>query len=396
MWWGLSMDVGSKLPFSSAYFPFDHHSFRTLSGPMSHEYFQHLLDKLSGSISRAGGHLHTSSKKAAMGITMVDHKSMWAMAMNFPGWFSFASVILFHDNTLANTSYSRFIPWSAKSYLFHDVEVPGSVAAARYIAWILNPISESYQDLLVDYLVKVSELWVLKRYSSNKSNDVKRGHVKETRRLKLHEDSITSHELDMTVWHWLQEFIDMYMKVGFSTPDFEGFNTNQSLLLRRIPLGILIGYLDHLNAGGCALILHYAATGTVEKLSEKEIFGLNQRRQKFDLKMDSFKWTEEYSRAEAVAGCKIVFDITNVSETLSSSMFETEEEGLTFMCQVKLKTGDYLLKCIKRLLQLEFDGDCDQMRIDLLTRVIQWRNKGQDVFQNNKDFDNVCDSLNVQ
>ncbi|XP_011093729.1 uncharacterized protein LOC105173618 isoform X2 [Sesamum indicum] len=322
---------------------------------------------------------------------------MTAMVMNFPGWFFFASMLLFCDNSPVDSFHFGSIPGSIKRYLMPDAEVSSSTAAANVIAWILNPISESDQYLIVDHLVKVSELWTLKCSSLSECNDIKRVHMKETSRLKLHDkDGITSPELDgWTVWLWLKEFRDMYIEVfgksvHLMTSNTKKFSIHQNMLLRRIPLGILLVYANHLNAAGCALLLHYAATGTVQKFSDKQNSGW-----KYDLQGNSMTWIEQYTEAEAIAGCKTVFDITDVTERISPSMFETEEEGLNFVCQLKLKSGNYFLKCIKRLLQVKFDGDGLQMQRDLLTRVIRWRHQGKDVFQNNKDLDYVCDALNV-
>ncbi|KAK4396923.1 hypothetical protein Sango_1528900 [Sesamum angolense] len=391
MWWGISMEVGSKLPFSHAYFPQEYHLLRILAGPISEEYFQNLIDKISAVCSHTGVHSVTSLKKAPSKINKVDHKSMWAMVMNFPGWFFFASMLLFCDNIPVDSFHFRSIPGSIKHYLMHDTEVSSSTAAANVIAWILNPISESDQYLMVDHLVKVSELWTLKCSSLSESNDIKRVHMKETSRLKLHDkDGITSPELvdGWTVWLWLKEFRDMYIKVfgkGFhhTTSSTIRFSIHQNMLLRRIPLGILLVYANHLNAAGCALLLDYAATGNVQKFSDKQNSGLSQKRWKYDLQGDSMTWIEQYTEAEAIAGCKTVFDITDVTERISPSMFETEEDGLNFVCQLKLKSGNYLLKCMKRLLQVKFDGDGLQMQRDLRTRVIRWRHQGKDVFQNN-------------
>ncbi|KAL0410508.1 UNVERIFIED_CONTAM: hypothetical protein Slati_3640500 [Sesamum latifolium] len=303
MWWDISMEVASKLPFSHAYFPHEHHLLRILAGPMSEEYFQNLIDKISAARSHTGVHSVTSLKKAATKINIVD-----------------------------------------QVYVGYGDELP---------------------------------------------------------RLRLHDkDGITSPELDgWTVWLWLKEFRDMYIKVfgkrvDLMTSNTKKFSIHQNMLLRRIPLGILLVYANHLNAAGCALLLHYAATGTVQKFSDKQNSGLNQKRWKYDLQGDSMTWIEQYTEAEAIAGCKTVFDVTEVTERISPSMFETEE-GLNFVCQLKLKSGKYLLKCIKRLLQVKLDGDGLQMQRDLLTRVIRWRHQGKDVFQNNKDLDYVCDALNV-
>lgn len=39
MWWGISAEVGSKLPFAHAYFPYKHQLFATFAGPLSCEGF---------------------------------------------------------------------------------------------------------------------------------------------------------------------------------------------------------------------------------------------------------------------------------------------------------------------------------------------------------------------
>ncbi|KAI3443639.1 hypothetical protein Pfo_000304 [Paulownia fortunei] len=401
MWWGISIEVGSRLPFSHAYFPYEHHLLRILTGPISQENFQHLLYQISGSVSHAGGHIHTSSRKTATKINAVDHKSMWAMVMNFPGWFFFASMLLFCDNSPADSFYSRSISGSVKPFL-HDPKVTCPARAAKFIAWILNPMSESNQYLAVDYLVKVSDLCTQKCSNSNKCNEVTRGvHMKETRTPKLHDkDEITSHEDSWAVHLWLKEFKDMYdkllgTKVGFSTSNTKGFSIHQNLLLRRIPLGILLACPNHLDVAGCSLLLHYAAIGSIQKFSDTQNSGQSQKRWNCDWQADSVTWIEQYTKAEAIAGCRTVFDLADVAESISPSMFETEEEGLNFVYQLKLKTCNYLLKCIKRLLQIKLDGDGLQMRRDLLTRIMRWRHQGKDAFQNNKDLDCVCDSLNV-
>ncbi|KAK6147717.1 hypothetical protein DH2020_018629 [Rehmannia glutinosa] len=312
-----------------------------------------------------------------------------AVVMNFPGWFFFASMLLFSNNSPPDSLYSKSIRGSVKPCLMHEQEV---TCPAKFIAWILNPMSESNQHLAVDYLVKVSDLWTLKGSSSDKYNEVTRVR-KESRRLKLHDkDGVTSHELDsFAVALWLTEFEEMYIKLfgtkmGFSTSNTKGFGMYHNLLFRRIPLGILLVCPNRLNSAGCSLLLHYAATG---KFLDIKNSGMSQKRWKYDTQV---KWIELYTKAEAIAGCKTVFDITDIAESISYSTFETEEEGLNFVCRLKLQTCDYLLNCIKRLHQIKLDL---QMQRDLFTRIIRWRHQGKDVFQNKKDLDCVCDTLNV-
>ncbi|KAL3627044.1 hypothetical protein CASFOL_028407 [Castilleja foliolosa] len=364
MWWGISMEIGSKLPFSHAYFPYEHNLIRVLAGPISKEYFQLLLCKISGSVFQAGG------RKTTTKINLVDHKSMWATVMNFRCWFFFASMLLFSNKE--NT--------------------PG---AAKFIAWILNPMSESNQCLAVDCLVKISDLWSPKCSGSNKHNEATRTHKESTKRLKLHnKGAVTSHALDSRVVSlWLKEFQDMYIKISGTKIGFP--TCNQNLLFRRIPIGILLVCPNRLDPAGCSLLLHYASTGTiVQKCSNMQYSGKIQKGWKHNFEGDSVTWIELYTKAEAIEGCKTVFDVTDIAGSVSHSMFETEE-GLDFVCQLKLKSCSYLLKCVDRLLQIKPDGDVPQMQRDLLARIIRWRNQGKHVSQNDKDLDRVCDALNV-
>ncbi|KAL2501328.1 hypothetical protein Fot_35176 [Forsythia ovata] len=393
MWWGISMEVGSKLPFSHAYFPHEHQLLRILAGPKSLKKFQHLVYKITGSISHSGGHMDCTSKKAATKIKMVDHKSMWALTMNFLDWFFFASVLLFSDKSSVDNSHSEPIYAAAETYSSQDMEMPCS-AAARYIAWILNPISEFHQDLLVDYLTRVSGLWTLECFGPSKCNGTT--NRKENSRPDLHnKNGITSAELDIgKVWLWIQEFQDTYIRyckavIGFSSSSkvqtCKEFSILQNLLFGRIPLGILIGYSNHLTPAGCELFLHYSATGSVPQFAE--------RRRKCEWQEGSVTLTEKYTRREAIAGIRVAFEITDVTESLSHTI-ETEENGLNLICQVKSKTGNYLVKCIKRLLQLKIDEDESlQMRRDLLAGLIRWRCQGKDVFLINKDLNDLIDAL---
>lgn len=75
MWWGLSREIGSKIPFSLAYFPYNHQLIRTLSGPLSWESFQHLVYKITRFSSKK--YCYTSSEHGPVKSDLVDHKSMW-------------------------------------------------------------------------------------------------------------------------------------------------------------------------------------------------------------------------------------------------------------------------------------------------------------------------------
>lgn len=77
MRWGLSAELGSKLPFSHAYFPYNHQLLRTLAGPLSPEGFLHLLDSINKLLSLARRHSGPALNQAERKISSTDHKSMW-------------------------------------------------------------------------------------------------------------------------------------------------------------------------------------------------------------------------------------------------------------------------------------------------------------------------------
>ncbi|CAA0829214.1 Unknown protein [Striga hermonthica] len=367
MRWEISMEIGSKLPFSHAYFPHEHSLLRTLAGPISQEHIELLLAKICGSDSRSGG------RKTTTKIGIVDHKSTWAMVMNFPGWFFFASMLLF-------------------SYIGQK----DKTCPAKFIAWILDPTSKSSQRQAVDCLVKVTDLWALKCSSSSEKKNEETSIHKPARRLKLQsKNGLTSQDQDiLPVSLWLKEFQDTYTKIDLLTSNSKGFIVQQNLLFRRIPLGILLACPNHLGDACCSLLLHYAATGNLPKSKNMPNHGMSQKRWKNDVEGDPLRRIELYTKPDAIAACKTVFDITDIAEIIAQSMFQSEDEGLDFVCRLKLKIGYYLLKCVDRILQIKLDGGGPQMKRDLLARIIKWKHQGKIVFENNKDLDRLCDALN--
>lgn len=319
--------------------------------------------------------------------------------MNFPCWFSFASMMIFcnTDNiSLCSESISRYL----KPCVPHDPEVTSPAEAVKFIAWFLYPMSESTQRLTADYLLKLSDLWLKKCSSINKCHEVTNVDKEAKKPKSCVKNEIASYELDTcAVSLWLKEYRDTYVKllreeVGVSTSNTKGFGIHQNLLLRRIPLGILLLHHRHLSTEGCSLILHYCATGTVQDFSVTQNPRQGRKRWKHDTLRSSLSSIQQCTKAEAIAGCKTVFDITDVADSISHSMFN-DEEGLNFVCQVKMKTCNYLLQCVKRLLEIKLDEDGIRMRRDLRTRIIRWRHQRKHVFQDNKDLDCVCGALNI-
>lgn len=323
--------------------------------------------------------------------------------MNFPDWFLFGSLLLFFSPSSSVYFDLGCIIDSAKTDETSVEEVPYCAVAARFIAWIINPITESHQDLLVDYLTKISESWVFKKLRSNKSSNTL-GQYKEVRQPGLDFLEIeTFFKYDgPTVWEWLREFQDMCdrycRQVEISAPGeahrSPGYRSQQTMLFRRMTLGLLIGFFGDIDEMGCELLLHYAATGGLFKLSDAECVGQEHDKQNCGREEVPTESTERYTVEETVAGACIVFDVTDAIENMSISLFETEEKGTNFTCHMKLKIGKYLMKCAKRFLLLRTDEDnALVMLTDLCNSIVRWRHQGQDVFQDYKDLDNIIDTL---
>lgn len=406
MWWGITMEVGLKLPFPHAYFPHKHHLLRTLDGPLSYQNFLYLLHSTSKPASHARRQSDPTFKQDARKIGMIDSKSQWAMAMNFPNWFFFASMSLFAGKRLEDNFHSKGTVETAETEQSHDVELPWSTAAARYIAWILNPISESHQELLVECLGKISESWVLKKCTDKyyKETASYRKKLKISKFQDSKDDYALLQEYDCkTIQLWLGKFQDMYINYWNKTVNSsaareakvsQGISPQKNLLFWKIPLGILIGCSHGINEDGCQLLLHYAATGTLLHLMENQITGLKNRKWNSQGQEESTAWFEKCSKKEAVAGTRLVFHLTDVVESMSASLFDTEGRGIDFICRVKLRSGKYLLNCMKKLLDIKIDEDDGFLMLsDLRSRLARWRIQGQDVFQNSKDLNDAIDAL---
>lgn len=77
MRWGLSAEIGSKLPFSYAYLCFNHQLFRILARPLSRDRFLELVHNIEKYVS----HSKRKLKHVATTASMVDHKSTWYVSM---------------------------------------------------------------------------------------------------------------------------------------------------------------------------------------------------------------------------------------------------------------------------------------------------------------------------
>ncbi|KAK1413858.1 hypothetical protein QVD17_29594 [Tagetes erecta] len=346
MRWGLSAETGSNLPFSYAYFPFKHQLFRILAQTLSSDRFLELVHNVKKTVTHAKRKL----KHVATTTSMVNHKSAWAMAMNFPEWFYFAALLLsgasFSDNIICGVDEDN--PPAASSF---------SANAAWYIAWIIDPIDESVCGLLSEKLENLSRALNNKHLSSY-----------EHKRLKKPKPNTCQSQ---TIRLWLEDL-----------EDGKTIDMKNNVMFRKIILGVLIGCSDAINEDGYEWLLHYVATGTLPRSIESQHAGLRHKRWNYDS-------NDKSSQKEAVTGACIVFHLTDIADKISDSVFETREIAVDFICKVKLKAVGYLLKCVKRLLQFEIDENSDILTKDLLRRILRWRHQGKDVFHCYKDLDDT-------
>ncbi|XP_007012843.2 PREDICTED: uncharacterized protein LOC18588400 isoform X1 [Theobroma cacao] len=402
-WWGISMELGSKLPFSCAYFPNKNHLLRILAGTFSAENFLHLVHATSELVSLGKEQLHPAVKPKSMDVTSIDHKSLWALAVDFPDWFYFASCLLFPENSLRKEFHLKCTFAASKVGETHDKELL-SISAARYISWILSPVSKSNQDLLVDFLTKISESWALKQYDSVMHNKEAAACKKKCKKPKLYdkrEHYSLANEYDcQKMGIWLNEIENIYLQYANKTVNSSASadsnashgSTQQNVLLRRIPLGILIGCPNCITEDACALLLHYAATGNILRPRETVTSGLRHVKQKSE-RQDLTIWMGKCSKRDVLAGACLVFTLTDAVDSISASLFDTEDSELEYIYQVKVKAGKYLMKCIKRLSQLNIDKDEVLTLRDLRSRLGRWRHQGQETLQVQNDIDDVINDL---
>ncbi|KAK1377748.1 putative Acyl-CoA synthetase family member 4 [Heracleum sosnowskyi] len=389
MRWGILADVILTLPSSHAYFPYNHQFVRILAGPLTCGGLLQLVHNLSKSHFRSE---RCSTNQAATKSSLVDHKSLWAMAMNFPDWFYFSCVLLFLYKSSGDNFPSTSIFGAALTQHTEEAETLCS-AAARYIAWILNPIGKSHQDVVAQNLRKMAGNFTSKQYGLAKHTN-----PKKLKRQKLHND-VHGKEYDCQIIRlWIQDFQDMYSKhipttVNSSVEGKTAPNAKlgQAMLFRRISLGILIGCSDNIKEDGWELLLHYSATGMILQSTNTNDTGLQHKNRK---SMDgSIAWTEKSDKKEVEKGACLVFYLTDVVENMSITLIDSEENGSDLICQVKSKASKYLLKCVHKLLNSNVREDYALMLLDLRNRLIRWSHQGKAVFQGSKDVGDTIETI---
>ncbi|KAI3906192.1 hypothetical protein MKW92_042433 [Papaver armeniacum] len=370
--WGLTMEMGSKLPFSHAYFPHKQLLLLMLAGPVSCKTFLELVHFIKELILQGDDHSDLVSKRSSINARMIDHKSTWALLMNFPVWFYFSSSLLF---TGRNCTIGV-----AKTQL-HDLEKIRD-AASRYLTWILSPTNEYLSDLLLNFFAEKSKSFEkhgLDTHNVNASVGRKLGKPKSM--------MVIGHAMRL----WINEFHDChetFCKRAVNDRELIGEETQKvldpkhSLLFRRIPLGIFI-WVSDINEEACQCLFQYAASGSILPHDNKKSV------------MSSRKIGE---KEDAIEGVRLVFDLLDVIEEMAESIFDKESERDEFVCRLKVKAVRFLVTYMEKLLSLQTD-EADRamlMFTDLQRRLSMWKHQLGKNFQGYKDLDAICNALNLK
>ncbi|KAL1804960.1 hypothetical protein ACET3Z_028028 [Daucus carota] len=230
--------------------------------------------------------------------------------------------------------------------------------AARNISWLLNPIGKSHQDVLAQNLVKMAGNFTSKQY----------GLAKHTNPKKLKRPKI------------------------YHVKSAPCAKLGQDMLFRRISWGILIGCSDNVSKEGWEILLHYAATCMILQSANTQDTGLWPKQKSQGMEV-SIAWNENSDRKEVEKGVILVFYLTDVVENMSVLLTDSEESEIDFICEVKSKATKYLLKCVYRLLNLNFHEDYALMLQNLHKRLIKWSHQENVVFHGSKDVSEAIEAI---
>ncbi|KAF8081366.1 hypothetical protein N665_0890s0004 [Sinapis alba] len=358
--WGIPMELASMLPFSDAYFPHQCQFLRILAGPLTSS----SLVTLAHTVSKPSA--VPERQQVGANFQALDDKTEWALAINFPDWFYFASVMLFSGGSSLENIHHRYASQVSNSIQPCDVEGL-SIAAATYIAWILNPASGTIQESLTKSLIRVSEMSVRKSCGSEETITGKRKKPASS----IVDDLVR--ELD-----------------SHKTQTSSSSSLQNNVLVRRVVVGVLIGSPDAVTDEEYELVLHYAATGKLLAVKKLRFNGFKQAK---GSSKTSMLQSNEITNEEAIKGARLVFNLTDTLESMCVSSFEDEEDTHEFINQFKLRSSKYLVKCIDRMIQLHCEEDGDLLLNDINVRLEQWSINGPEDPQLKEDLDTIAAKL---
>lgn len=75
--WGISLELGSKLPFPGAYFPNNYNLLRILAGPLTCEGLFDIVHATSKPVVHASKQFDPATNTSVTKVVAIDHKSTW-------------------------------------------------------------------------------------------------------------------------------------------------------------------------------------------------------------------------------------------------------------------------------------------------------------------------------
>ncbi|KAJ0964555.1 hypothetical protein J5N97_025693 [Dioscorea zingiberensis] len=409
MWWGVPMELALKFPFSYAYFPNVHQDLLSiLIGPISCERFLELVHHIVMTSSSAEKHIypskpsHSNPEHAACDYTTVAYNSTWAILMDFPAWFYYATTLIFCQNDSPGSVLSRGMRAEAVgSKELHE-------AAVVFISWVLCPLNQVHFDLLVNLLNDMSRSWA-SNYLRNSGygqwpcsdthNKTTPVHGKKLRISKVssyEKRHITqADESSLRIRMWLSEFHShcaRFYCISAGEKSRQSSSQQPNLLLIKVPLGILLSCPSDLDEKSCDLVLHYASTGDILNLEELQS-GRNSYYNNHTSCSGGIygKW--------ALDGIILVFNLIDIVEYISVFLFDCEDTQFDFVGHVRGNVSSYLLHCVKVLndfqseqFQIDEFGGRDTL-LDLYRRLMHWRDQSKKTFGEYRVFDDFLDNF---
>uniref|UniRef100_A0A0E0DX03 Uncharacterized protein n=1 Tax=Oryza meridionalis TaxID=40149 RepID=A0A0E0DX03_9ORYZ len=380
MAWGISMELGQKLPFSYDYFPHQHIDLLAiLTGPLSCRKFVDLTSYID------------SQSHASKGS--VKYNSSWSMIVNFPLWFNFATALLFHREG-SHGYLSEALSMEIISESIRDVSL--AHRAAMYLSWVLCPYNEDQRQMLAGNILELSHSWA----RNNKKGPSHVHHtstVNHRRKLRIPTvgDTEKLHLSTNPVSSLIKEFDDRCVKFCSKTAnsqvqaeELSDLPIHFNFLHLWVPLGILLVSSSFVNDQDCDMLLRYSSTGQV--LESNEV----QRKTKDHICNDSFSAScKGFTETWASAGASLVFGWLDVIINMSAVIFEREDICERFVSQLKTKTNPYLLKCVYSLLEVLDEASQRDFLVDLHDRLLNWNKKGQS-FDGFEAFEDIILCMN--
>ncbi|GLJ41817.1 hypothetical protein SUGI_0865810 [Cryptomeria japonica] len=191
--WGISVDDGVKLPISHAFFCLRQQPLLVaLMRPLSYGNLLTIVDTLEDMQSlqlfdayySGAGTLpciptsvkgnSSSDWQSSENSSLVNHNSAWALLLEFPSWFHFASMILFKPENIEcpNTEPGSRYQDAEQFHSNDDIQDVSGVQsskrdssdnAAKYLGWILSPIDAMHRSLVIRSLLQASKGWTIWR-----------------------------------------------------------------------------------------------------------------------------------------------------------------------------------------------------------------------------------------